>query len=181
MGAQQPQALLASATKSRVTGQVAAIAAARWCGRQEQSNCIRADTPVRACVQWLWVMVFIAGSMFLASLHRVVFSVLAVPFAVRSLLSAGTSLVGCWAATHALLQDEFSLSTVQVGQLQSAVLAGYVLGQVGVCRLCKLATRLRQQASQTGVQVPAGVVADLIGGPRVMVCGVAAWCCITGT
>lgn len=35
------------------------------------------------------------------------------------------------AARRQSLQEEFSLTSVQVGQLQSAILMGYVFGQVG--------------------------------------------------
>ena len=52
-------------------------------------------------------MAFCAGAMALASAHRVTFSVLALP-----------------------LQAEYGLSLRQLGVLQSAVLAGYMLGQV---------------------------------------------------
>ena len=52
-------------------------------------------------------VVFIAGAMGCASMHRVTFSVLAVP-----------------------IRSEFGLSLPQMGVLHSAVLAGYILGQV---------------------------------------------------
>ena len=50
---------------------------------------------------------FFAGAMASASMHRVTFSVLAVPICA-----------------------EFGLSLPQMGVLHSAVLAGYILGQV---------------------------------------------------
>ena len=50
---------------------------------------------------------FFAGAMACASMHRVTFSVLAIP-----------------------IQEEFGLSLPQLGVLQSAVLAGYITGQV---------------------------------------------------
>ena len=56
--------------------------------------------------QWVNTVIFFAGAMALASAHRVTFSVLAVP-----------------------LQQELGLSLPQMGILQSAVLAGYILGQ----------------------------------------------------
>jgi sugar phosphate permease len=60
-------------------------------------------------LQWIKTVIFFAGAMALASAHRVTFSVLAVP-----------------------LQQELGLSLPQMGILQSAVLAGYVLGQVTI-------------------------------------------------
>ncbi len=58
-------------------------------------------------LQWTKTVIFFAGAMAVASAHRVTFSVLAVP-----------------------LQRELGLSLPQMGVLQSAVLAGYILGQV---------------------------------------------------
>ena len=59
-------------------------------------------------MQWVRAVVFFAGAMACASIHRVTFSVLAIP-----------------------IREEFSLSLPQMGVLQSAVLAGYIIGQVG--------------------------------------------------
>ena len=58
-------------------------------------------------MQWIRAVVFFAGAMACASMHRVTFSVLAIP-----------------------IREEFGLSLPQMGVLQSAVLAGYILGQV---------------------------------------------------
>ena len=58
-------------------------------------------------VQWVRAVVFFAGAMACASIHRVTFSVLAIP-----------------------IREEFALSLPQMGILQSAVLAGYIIGQV---------------------------------------------------
>ena len=58
--------------------------------------------------QWVRAVVFFAGAMACASMHRVTFSVLAIP-----------------------IREEFALSLPQMGILQSAVLAGYIIGQVG--------------------------------------------------
>ncbi|KAK9787869.1 hypothetical protein WJX73_001410 [Symbiochloris irregularis] len=85
-------------------------------------------------IPWQRVVTFTAGAMALASIHRVTFSVLAVPFA-----------------------EEFSLSMPQVGLLQSAVLCGYMFGQV-----------------------PAGIIADQLGGIKVMTVGLVLWCLTTG-
>ena len=60
-------------------------------------------------MQWVRAVVFFAGAMACASMHRVTFSVLAIP-----------------------IREEFALSLPQMGILQSAVLAGYILGQVSV-------------------------------------------------
>ncbi len=59
-------------------------------------------------MQWVRAVVFFAGAMACASVHRVTFSVLAIP-----------------------IREEFALSLPQMGVLQSAVLAGYIIGQVG--------------------------------------------------
>ena len=59
-------------------------------------------------MQWVRAVVFFAGAMACASIHRVTFSVLAIP-----------------------IREEFALSLPQMGILQSAVLAGYIIGQVG--------------------------------------------------
>ena len=59
-------------------------------------------------MQWVRAVVFFAGAMACASIHRVTFSVLAIP-----------------------IREEFALSLPQMGVLQSAVLAGYIIGQVG--------------------------------------------------
>ena len=69
-------------------------------------------------VQWVRAVVFFAGAMASASMHRVTFSVLAVP-----------------------IRAEFGLSLPQMGVLHGAVLAGYILGQV----LKYLILRLYQQ------------------------------------
>lgn len=58
-------------------------------------------------MQWVRAVVFFAGAMASASMHRVTFSVLAIP-----------------------IRAEFGLSLPQMGVLHSAVLAGYILGQV---------------------------------------------------
>ena len=58
-------------------------------------------------MQWVRAVVFFAGAMACASMHRVTFSVLAIP-----------------------IREEFALSLPQMGVLQSAVLAGYIIGQV---------------------------------------------------
>ncbi|EIE20601.1 major facilitator superfamily transporter [Coccomyxa subellipsoidea C-169] len=77
--------------------------------------------------------------MALASAHRVTFSVLAVP-----------------------LQQELGLSLPQMGILQSAVLAGYILGQASTSF------------------IPLGIVADRIGGTPVMHVSIFLWSCVTG-
>ena len=64
---------------------------------------------IGAPVQWVRAVVFFAGAMACASMHRVTFSVLAIP-----------------------IRAEFGLSLPQMGVLHSAVLAGYILGQVNV-------------------------------------------------
>ncbi|BDA50497.1 Sodium-dependent phosphate transport protein 1, chloroplastic [Coccomyxa sp. Obi] len=84
--------------------------------------------------KWMKTVIFFAGAMAVASAHRVTFSVLAVP-----------------------LQRELGLSLPQMGILQSAVLAGYILGQI-----------------------PLGVVADRIGGTLVMHISLFLWSAVTG-
>ena len=66
-----------------------------------------AGVELRPAVQWVRAVVFFAGAMACASMHRVTFSVLAIP-----------------------IRSEFGLSLPQMGVLHSAVLAGYILGQV---------------------------------------------------
>ncbi|CAL5229146.1 g12420 [Coccomyxa viridis] len=85
-------------------------------------------------MQWVRAVVFFAGAMASASMHRVTFSVLAVP-----------------------IRAEFGLSLPQMGVLHSAVLAGYILGQI-----------------------PLGVLADRIGGIPVMQSSLLLWTLVTG-
>ncbi|KAL0036860.1 hypothetical protein WJX77_002503 [Trebouxia sp. C0004] len=80
------------------------------------------------------VVTITCGAMILAAVHRVTFSVLAVPFAA-----------------------EFHMSLPEMGLLQSAALIGYLLGQI-----------------------PAGVVADRLGGVHVLLAGLACWSTMTG-
>lgn len=84
--------------------------------------------------KWTKIVIFFAGAMAVASAHRVTFSVLAVP-----------------------LQHELGLSLPQMGILQSALLAGYILGQI-----------------------PLGVMADRIGGTSVMHISLFLWSAVTG-
>ena len=78
---------------------------------------------------------FFAGAMACAAIHRVTFSVLAIP-----------------------IREEFALSLPQMGILQSAVLAGYIVGQVGrgspplhmLCSPCFLTTRDIALYAKTG-------------------------------
>lgn len=69
-------------------------------------------------VQWVRAVVFFGGAMACASMHRVTFSVLAIP-----------------------IRAEFGLSLPQMGVLHSAVLAGYILGQVNVGKESALRSR----------------------------------------
>ena len=88
-------------------------------------------------MQWVRAVVFFAGAMACASIHRVTFSVLAIP-----------------------IREEFALSLPQMGILQSAVLAGYIIGQVGrgspplhmLCSPCFLTTTWCCTPRQGGIR-----------------------------
>ena len=93
-------------------------------------------------MQWVRSVAFFAGAMVMASAQRVTFSTLALP-----------------------LQRELGLSLAQVGALQSAVLAGYILGQVRA-GACPVMTLIRDTAASAAMlpHVPMHV-ASLLGGP----------------
>ena len=96
------------------------------------------------------------------------------------------------------MQEEFNLNTVHMGLLQSSILVGYVFGQVSYMQPSQLACKqpVPQHCLEglawlkrchaliwlyhRGIQVPAGFVADRIGGPNVMLAGLALWSCFTG-
>ena len=82
----------------------------RVCSSHQSLRCLQQGyDSERPCdfLQWVRSVVFFAGAMAMASAHRVTFSVLALP-----------------------LRAEYGLSLQQLGVLHSAVLAGYILGQV---------------------------------------------------
>jgi MFS family permease len=108
--------------------------------------------------------------MSLAAVHRVTFSVLAVP-----------------------IQAQLGLSLVQMGVLQSSLLAGYVVGQVGRCgpagrgravphggasdssrtlqHQCSACARLPPRFAQ----IPCGILADRFGGGHLAAAGLFLW------